>query len=124
MSACVTVYVAVQSTLAPGANAPGGQLATGGVPVPVNDSSVMAGSVMVTLPVLVTWNVYVTTSPAADTVRRVGRLGHRQRRGRRSPATVTDDGGDTGAVTPAGGVPVAVAVLAIEPASISACVTV
>ena len=34
--------------------------------------------------------------------------------------TVADDGGDTGAVSPAGGVPVAVAVLVTEPASMSA----
>ena len=38
--------------------------------------------------------------------------------------TVADDGGDTGGVTPDGGVAVAVAVLAIDPASMSAWVTV
>ena len=113
----------MQSTLAPGANGPGGQLTTGGVPVPENDPSVIAMPVTVTLPVLVTWNVYVTTSPAADTV--VGLADFESVNAAVCVAgTVTDDGGDTGGVTPAGGVPVAVAVLAIEPASMSACVTV
>ena len=83
----------------------------------------MAGSVMVTLPVLVTWNVYVTTSPAADTVVGVADL-VTVNAAVCVAGTVTDDGGDTGGVTPAGGVPVAVAVLVTEPASTSACVTV
>ena len=79
--------------------------------------------VMVTLPVLVTRNVYVTTSPAAVTV--VGDADFTTVNAAVCvTGTVTDDGGDTGAVTPAGGVPVAVAVLAIEPASMSAWVTV
>ena len=97
ISACVTVYVAVQSTLAPGANAPGGHVATGAVPVPVNAVSVTAGSVMVTLPVLVTTNVYVTTSPAAVTVVGVADL-VTVNAAVCVAGTVTDDGGDTGAV--------------------------
>ena len=39
-------------------------------------------------------------------------------------STVVSDGGETGGVPPAGGVPVAVAELVTEPASTSACVTV
>ena len=41
MSACVTVYVAVQSDAAPGASGPAGQVAIGGVPVPENAVSSM-----------------------------------------------------------------------------------
>jgi hypothetical protein len=57
MSACVTVYVAVHSTLSPGATGPGGHVATGAIPVPLKSTSLMAGSVTVTSPVLVTVNV-------------------------------------------------------------------
>jgi hypothetical protein len=62
----------------------------------------------------------VTTSPTADTVVGVAVLVTVNAAVRSTTGTVAVDGGDTGAVTPAGGVPVAVAVLAIEPASISA----
>jgi hypothetical protein len=58
MSACVTVYVAVQVTLAPGAidAAPAGQVAADMVPVPENAPSFTATPCMVTLPVFVTRN--------------------------------------------------------------------
>ena len=113
----------MQSTLAPGASGPGGHVATGATPVPEKSISSTATPLRGTLPVLVTWNVYVSTSPAAVTV-----VGDADLDSVNAAVwvtgTVTDDGGDTGGVTPAGGVPVAVAVLAIEPASMSAWVTV
>jgi hypothetical protein len=122
MSACVTAYVAVQSTLAAGANGPGGHVATGTPPLPENTVSSIAIAVSVTLPVLVTWNVYVTTSPAAVTVAGLADLAT-VKAAVRVTSTVADEGGDTGGVSPGGGVAVAVAVFAIDPASISAWVT-
>ena len=61
-SACVATYVAVQVTLAPGANdaAPVGQIISGDVPVPENAVSVTVAFVNVTLPVFFTKNEYVT----------------------------------------------------------------
>jgi hypothetical protein len=59
-SACVTVYVPVHVVDAPGANVVTGQVITGGVPVPENAVSVALTPVNVALPVLVTWNEYVT----------------------------------------------------------------
>ena len=58
MSACVTVYGAVQVTLAPGASAlaPAGQEAVGTVPLPENEPSLIVMPCRVTLPVLVTRN--------------------------------------------------------------------
>jgi YbbR domain-containing protein len=59
-SACVTVYVPVQVVDAPGAKVVTGHVMTGGVPVPENAVSVAPTPVNVALPVLVTWNEYVT----------------------------------------------------------------
>jgi hypothetical protein len=92
------------------------------VPVPENDVSATATPVSVLFPVLVTRNEYVTVWPAAVTV-----LGdavfNSATDGAEVAETVADDGADvTGG--PVGGVPDAVAVSVIEPASMSACVTV
>src|SRR6476646_8197038 len=101
--------------LAPGDNVVVEQVMGETVPVPEKSPSVTAMPVTVTLPALVTWNVYVTTCPTAITV-----LGAADFESVNAAVcvtgNVTDDGGDTGAVTPTGGVPVAVAVLATEPA--------
>jgi hypothetical protein len=64
----------------------------------------------------------VTTWPAAVTVAGVADLATVSA-GAAGASTVADEGGDTGGVSPGGGVAVAVAVFAIDPASISACVT-
>jgi hypothetical protein len=60
MSACVTVYEPVHVVDAPGASVVTGQVITGGVPVPENAVSTALTPVNVALPVLVTWNEYVT----------------------------------------------------------------
>ena len=60
MSACVTVYVPVHVVDAPGASVVTGHVITGGVPVPENAVSAALTPVNVALPVLVTWNEYVT----------------------------------------------------------------
>jgi len=122
MSAWVTVYLAVQFTLAAGASGPGGQVAAGGAPAPENAVSSMVTALNVTFPVLVTWNVYVITWPAPVTL--VGSADLVTVRAGASTGTVADDGGDTGGETPGGGVAAAVAVFVIEPASMSACVAV
>jgi hypothetical protein len=56
MSACVTVYVPVQVTDAPGATDVSGHEITGGVPVPENAVSAALTPVSVVFPVLVTTN--------------------------------------------------------------------
>ncbi len=70
-SACVTVYVAVHVTLAPGAidAAPAGHVGpVAKVPAGALWVSVTPTSVRVTLPVLVTTKLYVTTAPTTATV--------------------------------------------------------
>jgi hypothetical protein len=67
--------------------------------------------------------VYVTTSPTEDTELGLADFSIVSE-GAAGASTVADDGGDSGVVTPAGGVAVAVAVLLTEPASMSAWVTV
>ena len=101
----------------------GGQVATGGVPVPENAVSSMA--MALTRDVAGVGHMERVGDhrrPRVDRGR-VGRLDHRERRGLRWRGTVAVDGGDS-AVPPPVAVPVAVAVLVIEPASMSACVTV
>jgi hypothetical protein len=121
MSAWVTTYVAVQVVDCCGATGAAGQVTTGAVPVPENADSATATPVRVWLPVFVTRNEYVTVCPAAVTV--VGlAVFSSDRLAIALAVTVAVDGGEVTA-GPAGGVPDAVAVLVIEPASMSACVT-
>ncbi len=123
MSACVTTYGAVHVTSAPGArdSAPAGQVTTGAVPVPVNETSSTPTSVSVTLPVFVRRNEYVIVWPAAVISVRSAVFATVSA-GAGSPGTRTVDGGDTGG-SPEGGVPVTVAVFVTPPPSRSACVT-
>ena len=87
------------------------------MPVPENAVSSTAIALTVTLPVFVTWNVYVTTSPAPVTV--VGLADF---------TTVSDEVCVAGTVKvdwsvtfgPVGGVPVAVPMLVTLPRSTSA----
>ncbi len=124
-SSCVTTYGAVHVTVAPGASdaAPAGHVTTGGVPVPVNTASVTPTSVRVTLPVFVMRKEYVIVCPAAVISVRSAVLAT-VRDGAGGTVTIAVDGGDTGGSVSPGGVPVAVAVFVIWPASMSACVVV
>jgi hypothetical protein len=112
----------VQVVEAPGASVVTGQEITGGVPVPENDVSVTATPVRVLFPVLVMRNEYVTVWPAAVTVLGDAVFSNASA-GAAVTVTVADDGADVTA-GPVGGVPDAVAVSVIEPASMSAWVTV
>jgi hypothetical protein len=123
MSACVTTYVAVQVTDAPGASddAPAGQATTGAAPVPENTVSATVTFVSVTLPVFVTKKEYETVWPTAVTV--VGEAFFTMvNAGVCVAVTIADEGGEV-TVGPLGGVPVAVAVLLTLPALMSTCVT-
>nr|WP_238579612.1 hypothetical protein [Agreia bicolorata] len=123
-SACVATYDAVHVTDAPGANdaAPAGHVTAGAVPVPENAVSATVTSVIVTLPVFVTTNEYATASPAfaiddgsADFTT--------ANDGFAWAVTTALDGSDVTGL-PVGGLPDAVAVFVIRPASTSACVAV
>lgn len=120
--ACVTAYVPVHVIDSCGANVVTGHEITGGVPVPENAVSCADTSVNVTLPALTTKNEYATDCPAAVTVVGVT-VFLIDSAGDGVLVTVAVDGSDVTA-DPVGGVPVATAVLVIEPASMSACVTV
>jgi hypothetical protein len=112
----------VQVICAPGANdGVAGQFGADIVPEPVNAPSATLGLVNVTLPVLVTRNEYVTTSPAKATVAGAADFTS-EIAGAGGAVTVVFDGGDVTS-GPVGGVPVAVAVFVTCPASTSACVT-
>jgi hypothetical protein len=120
-SACVVALVAVQETLAPGASVSTGCAG-------VHDSADIPGfgSAMdtvdnVTLPVFVAVKVYVTTWPTAFTVDGDGDL---VRASIGAGVAVTTAGSDAETVPPVGDVPLTVPVLRIEPASMSAWVTV
>ena len=95
-----------------------GQSTAESAPAPENVPSTTEAFVSVTLPVFVTRNEYVTVSPATSV-----RLS--------AVLTIDTDGSGTDGVrvvdgsevtgVPEGGVPVAVAVFSMEPASTSAC---
>ena len=104
----------------PGARVVTGQDATGAVPVPVNVVSFTATLDMVTFPVLVTRNEYVTVSPAAVIVDGVADF-TTVSAGAAVTVTVAVEGGETTG-PPFVSVPVTVAVFVIDPASTSACV--
>jgi hypothetical protein len=116
----------VQVTCAPGANdaAPAGHTGTGGVPLPVKALSSTVTLVRVTLPVLVTTNEYVIVWPG---VNECGESGDADlttvNAGVGGAVTVAESGGEVSGVLEPGGVPCAVAVFVIVPASTSACVT-
>jgi hypothetical protein len=99
-----------------------GQVIVGGVPVPENAVSVTLTPVSVLLPVLVTTKEYVTTWPAAVTVDGIA-VFNSARLDAAVAVTVADEAFEVTA-GPTGGVPVAVAVFVMEPASMSAWVTV
>jgi len=122
MSACVTAYVPVHVVEASGASVDTGQVITGAVPVPENAVSAADTPVNVTLPVLVTRNEYATDCPAPLTTVGVADFVN-EIEGAGVTVTVAEDGADVTA-GPVGGVPDDVAVLVIEPASMSACVRV
>ena len=120
-SAWVTVYVAVQAVLTPGARVVAAH--EGGA------SRFLAGAawvsetftrLTVTLVLLVTTNVYVTLWPTAETVAGEGDL-VRARLPVCVTPTVADPGEDVTA-GPSDGVPVAMAVSFMDPLSRSACV--
>ncbi|MDH2430314.1 hypothetical protein, partial [Sphaerisporangium sp. TRM90804] len=119
-SACVTTYVPVQVVDAWGTSVVTGHEITGRGPEPENAVSAAPTSVSVVLPVFTTVYEYVTEGPAAATV-----LGEAvfssDRLGADTIVTVAVDGSEFTA-GPDGGVPLATAVLTIEPASTSACV--
>jgi hypothetical protein len=124
ISAWVTVYVAVQVTVAFGASdaAPAGQVTADNVPVPVNAPSFTVTVCIVTFPVFFTAKLYVTLCPAADTD-----TGNTDlvtvNAGLAVAVRTTVDGGEL-VVTPAGVLPDAVAVFDTDPASRLAWVTV
>ena len=89
----------------------------------MNAVSLMTMLDMVTLPVLVTRNEYVTVSPAAVIVAGVA-VFTTVRIGAGGTATVAVEGSEITGVVDPGGVPCAVAVFVTEPASTSACVAV
>ena len=116
-SACVVEYVAVHVVDAPGASVATGHAMTDRP----GSGSVTPTEVRVTLPALVTRNEYATVVPAAAKVVGTAVLAT-VIAGLRAMVTVAVSASVT--VGPAGGVPAAVATLTIEPASMSACVTV
>jgi hypothetical protein len=123
-SACVTRYVAVHVTCAPGAidAAPAGHDTADNDPDPVNTPSCTTAFVNVTLPVFVIKNEYVTVCNAADTL--VGDTDFfTVNPGDWVAVNTTVDDPDVTA-PPLGFFPAADAVFDTEPASISACVTV
>ena len=117
MFAKVTVYDAVHVVDTKGARVDAGQLTT----ERPGSGSVTPTEVNVTLPVLVTRNEYATVWPAAVTV-----VGSADLSIEISGSEVAGTVAESVSVTsgPLGGVPDAVAVLTIEPASTSDCVTV
>jgi hypothetical protein len=123
MSAWVTVYDAVQVTLAVGASdvAPAGQLIADNAPVPLKLVSLTVALLSVTLPVLVTTKEYANVCPAAVTVAGDAVLATVSA-GLAVAISDTVDGAEV-VVTPAGFLPEAVAVLDTDPVSMSACVT-
>jgi hypothetical protein len=121
-SACVTEYVVVHVSCAPGARFPAGHVTGDNVPVPVKAPSFTVTRCRVTFPVLITANEYVTDWPAADTAAGDADF-TTDRPGAGAAETVALDGSDVTA-GPEGGVPDAVAEFVTEPASTSACVTV
>ena len=120
-SACVTTYVAVPVTCAPGANTPAApghdENVTSDRPTIGSDTST---PVSVTLPVFVTKNEYVTVCPAAITEPGDDDFTN-DNDGVGSIVIVSVSPASTG--SPVGGVPTADAVFTIVPASTSACVT-
>ena len=122
-SACVTTYVAVQVTRAPGSSdaAPAGHVTADRVPEPLNAPSSTVTFVSVTLPVFVTRNEYVTVSPAPVGVAGLADFAT-VIAGVCGAGIVTLDGGDT-TDEPDAEVPVAVASLLMLPASTSAWVS-
>ena len=110
-------------TWAPGAKlaAPAGQETADIVPDPENAVSFTVTGANVTLPVLVTTKLYVITWPTAMAVPALFDFTI-DSDGDWVAVTVADDGGEVTGV-PDGGVPVAGAVLVIDPALISAWVT-
>jgi hypothetical protein len=112
ISAVVSVYVAEHVVDAPGPSTLSGQVTTGAVPVPENAVSTTPTLLIVSLPVFVTTNVYVTCVPdqVADFTT--------DRPGDSVTVTVADDGPDVTAA-PDGPVPAATAVLVTVPASMS-----
>src|ERR1700760_4087398 len=117
-SACVVVYVAVQSMLSPGASTVFGQL------IPVRSGCTHATPVSVTVPVLA---IVIPTASVCPAWSKLSGLTN-------PPViampfdtwagTVADDGSDTVAVVAPGAVPCAVAEFVTAPASSSACVVV
>ena len=124
MSSCVTVYVVVQVTLAPGASeaAPAGQLIVPSVPEPLNVPSLTPTPPSVTLPVLVMRNEYVMVWPAAVAVAGDA-VFFSVSAGLPVVVRVAVEGGDV-SVVPDGSLPEAVAVLVTVPESTSAWVVV
>ena len=117
MSACVTVYVAVHVVDTPGANVATGH-ETADRPGNASDTPT---DVSVTLPVFVTTNEYETVAPASVTEAGDTDLAMAID-GVRTVVTVSASVSVT--VEPLGADPVTVAVFAIDPASMFACVTV
>jgi hypothetical protein len=126
-SACVTVYVAVQVICIVGMSnaAPAGQVTGDMVPIPVNEFSLTATLLRVTLPVLVTTNEYVISRPTVNEAASEGDADFTSvNAGAGAAVTVAVDGPESVGVVAPGAVPCATAVFVTEPASISACVTV
>ena len=106
---------------AAGANVVVGQLIGDNVPVPVNDVSLTAMLLIVTLPVFVTRNEYVTVAPAEDTLAGVADFTS-DRLGDDGTVTTADDGFESVGVVVPGAVPDATAVFVTDPAFTSAWV--
>ncbi len=119
-SAWVTVYVAVQVVVAPGATAAAGQVTgSAGVPAAVRTAATATPDTA-TLPRLVTAKPKVTWSPAASARAGVA-LAARSSAGAALTPTVAEAVPETG--PPPGAEPVTAAVLVMLPASRSAWVT-
>ena len=114
----------MQSISCPGARVvPAGQLTADSVPWPENAPSLTFGFLMFTFPVLVTANVYVTTWPTAVTCCVLADFSS-DRAGCGLVGITTGFESTGGIGSPCGGVPMTLAALLIEPASMSSCTTV
>jgi len=111
----------VHDVVPPGAKVVAEQVTATG-PEGATCTSVTAKPDSVTLPVFSSANVYVTTCPTDETVAGAADLAS-DNDAFDSAVTVAGDGSDV-TLGPDGGVPDAVAESTIDPASISACVTV
>ena len=120
-SAWVTTYVAVHVVDAAGARVVVGQVIGESVPVPENAVSATLMLLIVTLPVFVTTNEYVTVSPAAETVLGVTDFTN-DSEGEAGTVTTALDGFESVGVVVPGGVPEATAVFVTLPLFTSACV--